>query len=335
MDMNRRNRTAMMATAMVLPALLGGCMADMRPTTTAPPAATEVRALNSRAAGHAMLLQRCPISDAAAAPAFAPAIAPLLLALAPAAGQFIFSVGADYLARLDSERDAVYTAAGLGEIPANGHSCLVITRGHLGPLAATPWEQGSLSSANTAPVGLAGPPDFYMEARLEVVPDPAGRTGAATGGELVLRPQLVHVARSAALRDRAGQKSVGIVVALRPTATARNPSEQSAIQGADAVFTLNLGRLEAGTEIRPASFTPREAAPPPGHPLADLAQRVAITRLPARLNIAAFVTETADPNRLLELLNTAVTDNRDGLQKALTEAIQGAISGALGAQAER
>lgn len=333
--------TTLRLLLLAAPALLAGCANAPPDTAGGTVAATAMRTHTEMAAARAMLLDRCPLSDRESGglqPALAPAAiaAPVLAALVPIATQFAVSAVTDYLARLESERDAVWNAIGIGAIPASGTRCLVVARGRFGAAPADRLPtQGSLDHPAMRLVGLAAPPDFYMEARLEIVPGAPARAGQAVGGEIVLRPQVVHVARSAALRDAADPKSIGMVVALRATAVGRRPTEQSVTDGAAAVFALNLGRLAAGTEVRPASFAAAGGTDAEAHPLAHLAQRASLPSLPARLNIDAFVTEAADPNRVLRLLNAAVKDNAKGVQDALTAAIQKALADALAERPRR
>lgn len=314
-----------------LAAMLAACGSSSGST---PPATTAVAIspVQARQAAAVRILATCPIAGGAQAgtagtPELAPSFVPVLAgALVPIAVDFAVSAVRDYLARVESERTASYTASGSGALPSGGGVCLVVTRGRLGsPDADRPQMQGAVTSRAMNQVGLAGTPDFYMEARLVVRPRP-GATPPVN--DLVLQPQYLQFARTAARRGRDEEKALGMVLILRQDPLPGAATSTTAATGANAVFPLNFGTLRPGTEIVPASYTPVGSDMDPAHPLADLQRSTPLGSGVARVNAYAFVTETAEPERVLTLLNAALERGDESLQAALTKAIQDAIKAA-------
>jgi hypothetical protein len=319
------------AAGVGLVSLLAACSPG---SGTTPPVttATAITTVNARQAAAVRILPSCPIAGGAPSPTTVPgaasiAAAPAIAAaLVPVAVDFAVSAVRDYLARVESERTASYTASGSGALPASGAACLVVTRGRLGVAAADrPPSQGTMSAAAMGQAGLAGTPDFYMEARLVVRPRPGA---SPPMNDLVLQPQYVQFARTAARRGRDEDKAVGMVLVLRQDPLPGAATSTSAATGANAVFPLNFGTLRPGTEILPTTFTPVGSEMDTAHPLADLQRSTPVAAGVSRVNAYAFITETAEPDRVLALLNGALERNEASLQTALTKAIQDAIKAA-------
>jgi hypothetical protein len=332
--------------------LLSGCAGGGWGGTSAP--TTGFRVAHDRDTAVAMLLEGCPVSDGrvdapsppapttAAAPFVPPAA--LALALVPLAVDIGMRWVGDTVTRLQEERSAIWRASGLGALPSRAQGCLVVVRGRVGsrpqaadgegaaPALPPAWD--SLPASSNLPrallanrLGLVAPPDFYMEARLGLeAGQVAARGRAATPTQLTLRPQVLHFARTAAQRDRDGEKNVVMVVALRgaPTDATTRPG---VVDGASGVFVLDFGRIEPGTEILP---TPRDMADPSptlSHPFANLAQTITLPAGTApRLNMVTLVAETAEPNRALAFLAEALEENGPALETALVKVIQDALA---------
>lgn len=315
-------------------ALLGACTPSLREAPPNP-AAVRMETANARQAAVAMLLPGCPVADAPLRAAanqggLQPAALPALIAgaLAPVVADIAFNAAKDYLARLQSERTANWIATGQGVLTPSD-TCLVVMRGRIGRPTAGIADQGSLSGAAATQLGLAATPDFYMEARLRVTrrATPAGQPAQM---DLLLQPQIVHFARTAARRGQDEAKAIGMVLVMRSAPAAAGADAAATANAAEVVVPLNFGTLVPGREIRPAAFPDLAAESPVGHPLADLARRTSLAEASGRLNFYAFVTETAEPDRVLQLVNDAVSRQSKPLQDALTTAIQDAIKSALG-----
>jgi hypothetical protein len=314
---------------------LAAMLAACSPGSGSTPPATSVVAISpihARQAAAVRIQATCPVAGGTRATTsderrLSPSLAPVLAAaLVPIAVDFAVSAVRDYLARVESERTASYTASGAGSLPSGGGVCLVVTRGRLGsPDADRPQSQGEVTATAMNGVGLAGTPDFYMEARLVVRPRP-GATPPVN--DLVLQPQYLQFARTAARRGRDEEKTLGMVLILRQDPLPGAATSTTAATGANAVFPLNFGTLRPGTEIVPASYTPVGSDMAPTHPLADLERSTPLGSGVARVNAYAFVTETAEPERVLTLLNAALERGDESLQAALTKAIQDAIKAA-------
>lgn len=312
------------------PVLLASCGGSQ---VAQPPAgAVEVRGVHARQTEVVRIQDRCPLSDrpAEVERTAVPLVAGVVAALIPTAVQFVVSGVRDYLARLEAERTATYTAIGSGMLPAQGNACLIVLRGHLGePPTPLPPRQGALDTDAMRELGLAATPDFYMEARLIRRPRGNPPANARETIDLILQPQFVHFARTAARRGRDEAKTIGMVLVLRHEPAAAGANAATAATGAAAVFPLNFGAMQPGTEIRPSRFPPAPDPIGPAHPLYDLARSTPVAPGQARLNAYAFVTETAEPERLLVLLNETLRSQADGLQAALTATIQDAVKAAL------
>ncbi|NGM18691.1 hypothetical protein G3576_01610 [Roseomonas stagni] len=306
--------------------------------------ATGFQVRHERDTAVAMLLAGCPVSDGRVDPAVSPSSiteAPLAataaLALVPLAVDFGMRWISDTVARIQEERSALWRAGGLGTLPSNDGGCLVVMRGRVGSLP-TPgsvppaWarlpETSALPAATLATrLGFLAPPDFYMEARLAVEQGQAAVRGRpATPTQLTLRPQVLHFARTAAQRDRDGEKNVVMVVALRaaPTDAATRPG---VVDGASGVFVLDFGRIEPGTEILPRREDMAASPPTLSHPFANLAQTITLPAGTApRTNMVALVAETAEPNRALAFLAEALKENGPTLETTLVKVIQDALA---------
>jgi hypothetical protein len=323
----------MCSSLLALPALVAGCgRGDLG--ANAPVTATPIETANSRQTGIVMLLNRCPVSDLAAAapPVLGTETVPIALAaaLVPIAVNFTVSAITDYLARVQSERTGTWRAGGAGNF-ADGPGCLVVMRGRIGTPPGLLPAQGSLSGEMMRSLGLAAPPDFYMEARIsaELRPSQLARPGQAPQApvtDIVLQPQLVQFARTFALRGRQDPKTVGMVLVMRGTPAPNGADAAMAAAGAEIVFPLHFGTIRPGVEIRSAVSGSGSL---PGHPLADLAQTLPIQGAPGRVNIVAITTESAEPDQVLRLINATAASQSAGLQQALSTAIQDAIKTAL------
>jgi hypothetical protein len=347
----RHVRPALLGVALVL----AGCVDGGR---TAPPV-TKIEPQKQREAAVVRLLEKCPLSDQApdAAPALLPLIAAGAVALAPVVIDFAVSALRDYLDRVQKEHTANYMATGAGDIGKKDGFCLVVARGLVGEAAdGSLADQGSLKPHHMQTVGLAAPPAFYMEARLEIakrkapeasVAAPAAGQGQATPpkpgeqpkapeqpkpaeakvvADLVLTPQYLQFARTAAERGQHDEKTVAMVLVLRASPAPENATSATAATDADAVFPLNFGKIKPGVEIMPTTFT--AGAPKVDHPLGDLMRTAPLKQLPGSLNVYAFVTESAEPEKVLALMTKALENKGSDLEKALTTAIQNAIPGA-------
>lgn len=323
--------------------VLSGCGAGGWSERAGP---SSFRVAHERDTAVAMLVERCPVSDGGV-DAEPPRDRPpgvvgdfgttAALALLPLAVDFGMRWVGDAVTRMQEERSAVWRAAGLGSLPRRDAGCLVVVRGRVGSLptqGSVPPAWANLPTASALPgellatrLGLVAPPDFYMEARLGVVQGRAAVRGhAATPTQLTLRPQVLHYARTASLRDRTGEKNVVMVVALRaaPTDATTRPA---VVEGATGVFVMDFGKIEPGVEIR-AQATDMAASPPTlSHPFANLAQTVTLPAgTAANLNMVALVAETAEPNRALAFLADALKEKGPALETALVNAIQDAVA---------
>jgi len=314
---------------------LAGLLAACSPGSGSTPpvtSATVISPIYARQTATVRIQATCPIAGGAPAATFGrpelstSALPVLAAALVPIAVDFTISAVRDYLARVESERTASYTASGSGSLPSAGSACLIVTRGRMGRADADrPSSQGAVTDEAMGQVGLAGPPDFYMEARLAIRP----RLGATPPmNDLVLQPQYLQFARTAARRGRAEAKTIGMVLILRQDPLPGAATSTTAATGANAVFPLNFGTLQPGTEILSARYTPVGSDMEPAHPLADLERSTPVASGVSRVNAYAFITETAEPERVLTLLNAALEQGDAPLQAALTKAIQDAIKAA-------
>jgi hypothetical protein len=318
----------------VLAPTLAGCTSRVEAPAPPRPAVTMAPTLHARQAAVVTLLPDCPRADRGDGPEDVSAAAAVAAALVPVGVDLLVSTVSDYLKRLETERTASWLASGAGELRP-GHGCIVIARGHIGSRSAESLQrQGFLIPRDMRAAGLVAPPAFYMEIRIEAAPAATAR-GAAPRTEIRLRPQVVQFARTATRRGTTEAKEIGVVLALRstPLPTQPNgPTEATATQGADAVFAFNLGALLPGQEIAPAPFpvpVATGAGSPAQHPFADLVQGAVLPRTGGQLNLAAFVTETGEPGRVLTLINDTLERQSAGLRDGLTKALQDAIKQAL------
>jgi hypothetical protein len=320
--------------------MLAGCASRVDAPAQPPSAVSMAPPLAARETGVVWLLPSCPRADREdrAAQVSGPAAA-AAAALVPVGVDFLVSAVSDYLKRLETERTANWLATGAAELQ-QGYGCIVIARGHIGSRAVENLQQqGFLSPSDMRIAGLVAPPAFYMEIRVEVSTAPAAaRSSPVT--QIRLRPQVVQFARTAARRGTDEAKEIGVVLALRASPLPSRPTEATAGQGADAVFAFNVGALRPGQEIAPRPFpvprvgeraTQQEMAQ---HPFADLVQGGTLQHAGDQLNLAAFVTETGEPGRVLTLINETMERQsagvRDGLTKALQDAVRQALTPAAG-----
>lgn len=320
---------------MVSALALAGCGPRVE-APTAPPAAVAMAApLAARQAAVVTLLPGCPRADRGDGPSEVSGLAAAAAAaLVPVGVDFLVSAVTDYLKRLETERTASWIATGAGELKP-GYGCIVIARGHIGSESVENLQQqGFLSPSDMRAAGLVAPPAFYMEIRIEVAPSAAAGSAPAAS-QVRLRPQVVQFARTAARRGTDEAKEIGVVLALRASPLPSRPTEATASQGADAVFAFNLGAMRPGQQIAPTPFpVPRLGAQAPvreinQHPFADLAQGGTLPRAGGQLNLAAFVTESGEPGRVLALINDTMERQSAGVRDGLTKALQDAVKQAL------
>jgi hypothetical protein len=318
------------------PALLAACAGGLQEPIP-PEGPVQVRTLNNRQTGSLTVLRSCPRADRAdgGAEQVAGPAAALALAAVPVLVDLGVSAISDYLARLEAERTGAWDGRGAIALPTDGAArsgCIVVARGRIGTAGSGRLaRQGTLGPNDMEAVGLTHPPDFYMEIAFTLTPRPPVRgaaAGTSAGADILLRPQIVHYARTVARRGTDDPKAVGMVLVMRTTPLPDGATRQTAGTGADAVFAFNLGTLRPGQEIRPVTF-PAPAEPGPAHPLADLVQGGTLAHGRGTLNLGVFVTETGEPERVLVLLNDVLERQRKGLTDALTTAVQDAVKAAL------
>ncbi|MBU8545691.1 MULTISPECIES: hypothetical protein [Roseomonadaceae] len=313
--------------ALGVPVLLAGCNWHTGSGNGGPVTAVEMTTRHERSTAVVALRDTCPVTGGFAdlqtqsAPSGGPqrmmAGGVVLGALAPVAVDFVISAITDYLKRAEEERDANWRGSGETAL-GTGSRCLIVARGSVGSYPAdVPQAQGLVTAENMRTVGLTAPPAFYMEAQLDVTAAAPG-VGGSQGATLMLRPRYLHFARTAATRGTDDPKAIGMVLVLRGTPARENATSGTAAEGADAVFALNFGRVAPGTQIIARDGTT-------GDPFADLAMSITVPRMPARANMLAFTAETADEDRILNLLNEAWKGNATGVGDALTKAIQDVI----------
>lgn len=332
-------------SATILAALtLAGCGHNNSPP---PNIGVPITKIEQRNAELVTILDRCPVSDPKSTPPatdetqVAPAfvMAPVIAALAPIAIDWGVSALRNYLERLESERSGAFMATGAGDLEKRQDVCLVIARGMVGTVKDAIPTQGSLDAPKLQDVGLVAPPDFYLEIKVRLTPATAessspdkqkaptksaqkakeseaakAPTPAATYN-MELAPQFLQYARTVAKRGQDEEKSLALVLVARTTAAPEKADSATTAKEAEAVFPINLGRLKPGTELTPQAFSGTS----------DMKRVAGLPKLPKAMNFYAFVTESADENKALTLLTKAMERQNDGLQKALSKAVEDAM----------
>jgi hypothetical protein len=225
----------------------------------------------------------------------------------------------DGLARLQEGRNATWTASTTPVGLAAGNSyCLTAARGVIAGAAGDGSPQWS------------GTPVFELKANLAVI---ATNDPAASVADI--RPVFLSYAETSAPRRGSGMKDVIVAITLSPIVAEKpakaeaggaetKPEKKAEAGGAETkpekkaeapkppgAIVLNFGRLEAGRSYGRALLGPVSGA--------------AALPASALYSAGAVVTETEAPSAALKALAAAYGANKDGLSKALKDAIADAV----------
>ena len=298
----------------------------------------------------------CPVAarNAGPPPTAAPIFAGAALARAPVVADFSVRLLNDYLARVQAEHTATYRASGTGALRTDTGAilvsrCLIVVRGRFGEAVqeTLPTARGVLTSFDLQALGLIAYPSLYMEASLSLdrtvpttalPPKPAeasrrnrnARSSAAAPAAfaddmvILVRPEALQFAATAAPRRGDGRKAIGMVVVLRGAPLNKGATEEQAQQNAVAVLPFDFGIMQEGTAIAPRGTADIQLR----HPFADQMRAIRVSAFGGTLNVEAFVTETGDTNRVLALLATTLKENSDTVEKAIADALKAGINSA-------
>jgi hypothetical protein len=254
-----------------------------------------------------------------------PLVAILVTTLAPVAADVAVRGLMAHLEEQQDQLSATYIGRGMGHLTTSGREppvCLVIARGQFGALDHLVQDgdkEGTLTVRHLKDTGLATWPDLYFQARLEHPDQQQMRTfrgaNTETGGPapddvIVLHPELLHYAATAAARTRSGQKSIGMVLLI--TRATIDPKAEDPGGAVVAKVPLVAERLPIGIEISdPIALRDLGAAVPlPAHARDQT------------LNFYVVVQETEDPNQLSKLILEALGSHQDELTATLSQILQ-------------
>ncbi|WP_043345539.1 hypothetical protein [Belnapia moabensis] len=245
--------------------------------------------------------------------------------------------------------------SGAGVAP---RACLVVARGRFGTTLPTalPPTSGLLTRRHLQDLGLTVYPPLYVEVSIRSAPDANAATRAVAGAEtgtrftaparrgappraaataevepaylhLLVRPEALQFAHTAARRPGDGQKAIGMLVLLRAEPFGRGATEAQAREGALLALPLDFGVVREGTAVAAPAGAAGAA-----HPFANQERAVRVPALSATANADAFVTEAGEPSRVLDLLAATLKDNETPVEKAIADAVRAAVSPPAGPQ---
>jgi hypothetical protein len=180
---------------------------------------------------------------------FTPAIAPVIMAIAPIAVNFGISAISNYLAQKQSGLTGTWVATGV--MKADTVGCLVLTRGEI----TKEKKDRSWTKRPDSYIGKLEPnklpwleewPYFYAEFEFSKIKDSDALS------PILIRPSYVEFFRTVAREKGNGQKNVTIVLALskvpqNPNSPASEPNNTNGI----IVIPFALGEMQIGSTTSP------------------------------------------------------------------------------------
>jgi len=292
-----------------------------------------------------LVLDKCPVTGSPPGPEkpFI-AVAPILVALAPIVANFVVSGVKNYIQQAKDDLTANYVAAGSellfdtdGKLQKH---CLVIVRGIFGKLDDEKTQPASLGSLEIAGVnkktglilsketGLADYPDLYLEIWLNQQTQIKNKKIEPIPFTLVLEPQLLHFAQTAAKRSDSSEKFIGIVLAFSETALDEKGGKDAAKTAASATVPFDFRAVEQGKEY---TTDPNADANALKNPLYDQRRAISFAKDGGKgpvslLNLYAFVTETENASPYYQLIIDSIAAKGSGLEEAITNVLTDAVN---------
>ncbi|MEQ9608657.1 MAG: hypothetical protein RLN99_13430, partial [Kiloniellaceae bacterium] len=195
--------------------------------------------------------------------------------------------------------------------PGGQSKGVIVARVLFGP-AGVSEESGDMTKDHLVDLSLADYPAFYLELEARIVPV-ARKVRTESGDEIdgkesvmTLTPVYLRYAQSVAVDAGSKKKNVTMALALgRKQPAGKDKLEE----GAAAVFRINFGRLDVGSEYGKTHLKHLAAA-----------QTVDQNAGPS---VAALVTDSEEPSIALKALTSAFASNKADLAKAFKEAFAG------------
>lgn len=312
------------ALVSLLPVALAGCI-----TASAHSPAPQLKQEVTAPAARVMIDDECPVPAPQTPTGAVAAVPALLIALAPVAVDFSFSVIKDVLQQKKDNLNGEFVATGASALWKDGRlrKCLIIARGRFGPGGIVENDDGQfapLTKSNMRSTGLTEFPNFYLQMTM----DSAGEGG------ITLTPNLFAYRDTAAVDRGSGTKSIAVLLAIaeQPFVSKGGDTakKDEVVAGAAARATFTFADRKIGTV-----YNGLTATAPAENLFADQIRLVSL-RQPDRAgstavghNLIAVVSESESSGRMYDIVLKTLSDNEKSIEKAFSDLLSETIKDAF------